>query len=497
MRQWEDEIRAFKEEQTRHGYDEKKLEETVRSSKRACEEWRGEAGRGKRSFGRLAAAAAAVLILLPGTVYAATRWYRMSVAQDGYQAEVSVTKENDPAAGDGEEVRYYRVFWDYLPEGYSYQHGKFLQEDVAGGITPLIYALEEGGDSYTLSDVAGAEEFELDGLQGYLLRSASSLNPTDDGAYDRSLFFVWEEENIMVRLWTSRRVSDEELRKVAEGLRLEAVTAGEAEEFRSAHERLYVSTDFTWTDLEVMEQAGLEEAKNRASSVSEEAEVSLAQVLNLQEPFTYYVEAEPGEAPSPLAELHMTLKSVEVLDDISALDTNNLVDYDEVWWRKTFGENGTILPANREVYAYGDGVTEPARTFIEEKEVERCMVLVHLTLENVSNQMLREAIYPGSRMLHLANGVIREAEGTPVLTERSLMPETMEAIYVQVTGDMRTPEGYAHNWTVQAGAKQEITLGYLVDKEVLDTLCLEKQAVIVPGEAPVTVAFPIGANAAK
>lgn len=489
MRQWEEEIRTYKERQKRRGYDAGKLEETVRNAKRAYEEGRKENGRGQRAFGRLAAVAAAALILIPGTVYAAARWYQMSVVQEGYRAEVQVMKESDPAAG--EEAKYYRVFWDYLPEGYSYQHGKFLPDDFLGGISPYIYALEGEGSSYSLRDIGEVEEWELDGRQGYLLRNASSLNPADEDAYDRSLFFVWEEENIMVRLQASRSVSDEDLRRVAEGLRLEAVTAEEMEAFGMSTERMYVSTEFTWTDLEIMEQAGLEETENRASSVSEETEVSLAQVLSLQEPFTYYIEANPGEAQPSLAELHMTLKGVEVLDRISVLDTGNIADYDEVWWDKIFDENGMILPENREVYDYGDGITEPMRTFVDAKEVERCLVLVHLTLENVSDQRIE--MFSGSRMLHCVSGVVREAEGVSVLMERSLISETSEAIYVQVSGD-EAPEGYAHYWDMPAGAVQEVTLGYLIDQEALDTLCLEKNAVIVPGEAPVTVVFPAGAD---
>lgn len=494
MREWE-------QEKGTHWFSEKY--EREKRENLAWVRWRGGKGMRKKWVGKWIGAAAA-LILVPGTVFAAGKLYEAYVEQQGYQADLHVVRETEAAEGGltsgdavegdlSEGIRYYHLNLNYVPEGMEYLGGKYNYPDRMVGISTLgAFDLGEGESVISVLNIKETENFEAGGRQVTFMRSASHSS--------NYAFVIFEEEHVVVWLCVNESVPDDEMRKVMENLELQPIAEKGEMDWRSSFD---LAVSMTWEQFMEQEEDPLfgsprvvQAEDNDGFKITE-----VAQVLEVGESVSIYAAAEEDLVTN--AEVRISVEKVEILDNISQLSRDNFErSTDEAWWDRCFAEDGSILPHIRKDIEFGDGVNAPYETVVNEEEVGSKLVLITIKRENLSAQDLESGVSLSWVCCFTSNLV--EENGSYILKQNQMWLEQDDRIYgagscIYVDRD-NSKDIYSEDkgrqfffWRMDAGDVQEYTLGFLVDEDRLNDLYYTEKVALTPGDNldEETIAFRI------
>lgn len=259
------------------------------------------------------AAAAALVLGLSVTTYAAVKGIRASISEDKEKDKVTyeVNKESD------EYIPPIEITAGYLPEGYKeWAPGKYSPNGEKGvnGISIVDVGWLKKGKSV---DVSNYEEQQVGEAHAVIVEKKGY-------EYPWNIYLFYEEEGHAVEVMGCDELSKEEMLKVCEG-----ITYKEAPE---------LDPDGTYQafSIESLNDNRGESAQELVTNVSSESIRGLNQSFEIDG-------------------INYTVTDINITDKVNTalLNEENTVDYSEV--KDCIQEDGTFVPFNRTVEEWRDG----------------------------------------------------------------------------------------------------------------------------------------------
>ncbi len=319
------------------------------------------AGKIKSRAKRAVAAAAAAVLLIPTTVFAATKFYELRVNQKKHEAQIEIELKNDTAEELTAEETYilkedgvtditYRsplkVTLAYVPkECTRYSDYKFDDSEQTGAYGISMWMLL--GDASTKCEdkvkySIGSEKREINGQEYVVVTRDETFD------YNKKVFVPLEEWNAIFMMDVGKGISVEELDKIVAGIQVEE-TSDMAEAVPSDDiEGSYLLNDET----------------------DEEEETAWDGILG--DIPIYHIGDTVKQNP-----LDITVDQIQVLDSIKELDRANF--YTEML-KSYVRKDGTLAEYNRARISYGDG-TNSVNHFVEKMKMRQKFVYITLKLK--------------------------------------------------------------------------------------------------------------------
>ncbi|MGF0034113.1 DUF4367 domain-containing protein [Bariatricus sp. SGI.154] len=392
---------------------------------------------------RVAAAVAAAVVLIPGTVYAASQIYNITVQKEKYQTSVHV-KKNEEAPNDKKYVPV-KVDFHYLPEGcvetwtgeWKFNVPQELEEgSYAHSVSFNIKKMDV--DEYTFMDQFSVDYKELTANEHpvILVQKDECLE------FDKNMYVIFEEYGYVVNAFLGNGITEDEAIKIAKGITLTETDQEHAVAAESLKETLAEEAEKSSNELQPTE---VMDVNNEWHEVGEWLE-------------------EWQEDPALSSGYRYRVTKVEVLDNIGILRQEN---FDTQGWedlQEFVDAGGNLMAYERENITYGDGVNT-VDTYGESETVQKKFVYLTLDIgrkeEKAENEMTDEycVLYP-IRFLQLKkDGEIKEREMNeePVYFDASL-----------------TNHADPHYYWIKLSRGETVTchLGYLVDEDRLEEMYL-------------------------
>lgn len=393
---------------------------------------------------------ACALIAAMGTVgaTAAAKLYPMNVNKEGNYGltfDVQTTSDSESDSGsssldgmnlslsaDSNAPEYVKLNVGYLPDGVISDGFKYSLngEHKEKGLTLIV---DRVGTAASFSDIniADFEQFEING------NTAVLANVVDmDGEYEfgRRFYIYFEDMAAFVTGYITNDYSDEEVRKIMENL---TVTEGTADDCNGGA----LSDKMSWV--------------NRNDYMEEEP------VGYTDFDYEYVNLGDELECRFSDSNCVYTVDNIEILENISNLDSScysvpmgdSLEDYAD--------ENGNLLPYEREYYKLGDGVTAPMREVVKTDMADRRMVYATLTVKNTGSEARTFGFLPYVSMMRIGDGY-----NDGILTED---PWLGEITYIDNNDvdELGFNAGY-YSLTVAPNSTETVHIGFLADADMLD-----------------------------
>lgn len=314
----------------------------------------------KRWAKRTVAVVAAAVLLVPTTVFAATKLYELRVTQRKHEAQIDIELQNDTAEEltaeethilreDGITDIAYRspmkVTLDYVPkECTSYDDYKYNDADDTGTYGISMWMLL--GDASTKCEnkvkfSVASEKREVNG-QEYVV-----VTKDETFIYNKDVFVPLEEWNAILLMNVGKGISIDELDKIVAGIQVEE------------------TTDMA----EAIPSDDIEESWLLYHGADEEEEEWDGVLGDIQ---IYHV----GDTVKQ-GDIEITVDKVEVFDSIKDFDRANF--YTDML-KKYVKADGTLEEYNRARVSYGDGVNT-VNQFVEKMKMRQKFVYITLKLE--------------------------------------------------------------------------------------------------------------------
>lgn len=412
-------------------------------------------------FRRMIAAAAAAVLCIGGTVFAASCIYQMNLEKEKpYQANLHITSEEALPA----EVAEVEIKVNYLPEGFALDPDKGLDyyyknpqiEDVGYFIEPPL--LLDQADPLTVSFVKDAESLTVNGHDAAFI---NKQNTSDETWNFGTLFVVYEDVGriLPVNMWGHAK--KEELLKIAANIEL--VPTG----------KTVASTDlYRWSESVSRQMEDMEEME-RLNAAQEDIwnTASAADMANLHQVGDTFAVHSYREADMSEISLNASVTDVQVADDMSLLTAADRIP-DE--WHELVGPDGKLTADTLNYIKYGNGadtLDEIVRT--ESSPLKLVYVTADFTnngAETVNNAWfllsLMSLVQEGDNytIFNFADASCDEVENKHTSVGLREMP------YYDVTGGARQ-NNYIPE--IQPGQTVTVHAAWLVNADEVDNLYLD------------------------
>lgn len=375
------------------------------------------------------AAAAALILGISATTYAAVRGIQAIITEDEEKNEVSyeINKESD------DYIPPIRITAGYLPEGYQeWESGKYSPDGEWGakGITIINAGRIQTGKA---TDVSNYEEQQIGEARAVITESKGYDYPWD-------IYLFYEEDGYVIEVVGCDELSKEEMLKVCEG-----ITYEQAPEL----------------DPEGTYQAFSIESMEDEDAVPYEATVSVPEEDFLDLYQTFNIEG-----------IQYTVTDINITDTVNTelLSENTTSDYDRV--KQFVQEDGTLVPFTRSVSEWNDGELQD----IELDTVPVKNVELTLLLENTGEET-NEDVFAGMRWIKMkdrGDGIYKITDEIPGYEKgdnfRAVNHYAIEPDGFAYYFDSSSYAGSTHFYymSMEAGEKKEIHLWMAVPEDELD-----------------------------
>ncbi len=264
---------------------------------------------------------AAVLAAITVSAFAAAKWIEFRVERDGDNVKIHAGLNETGTSNKAEKpLRSWRseegeisikLNIPDMPTDITEDktaNGKYGSADSSRSLTFSAVDLRRGDLDQLTAGVTDVTRFDADGREGYVLKTG------DANYYNRTAYMVFEEDELVIKAWVSYGVTDEELTAMLTTLALE--------ETSDPSVAIPVLNEFTDTgdDPIIFENVNTSEFSRELSEMDES-------VRDAWERYT------------------VTVKSVEVFDDVKTLDLKHVI-YKDMFYRFVDGE-GNLPPYTR------------------------------------------------------------------------------------------------------------------------------------------------------
>lgn len=411
---------------------------------------------------QIAAVFALILIIGSSTTMAASKLYKTHLEKNEYQADIvitpgtkSSTESSAKSSADSEtdssdqtsietgitgsssyDFQPVKIKFSYLPEGVKTsvdEEDKYEnpndENPSAHGISPGVTKLDYDGEIHlTIDYVVSTEEFTSNGRPAYLLKKSSNFE------YDKMLCVLFADEHYMFEALLGYEISDEEAKKIADGITLEPTDAEHA--------------SITNSYAEIMD--------SRIQAEGDDYQPLL--------PSSYYNVGETLPVDLDLnPDCHVTIEQVEYYDSIKDFDRSNFSD-DVKLDDKYADTDGTLLSRERRLYSEGDGIHSVPEV-IESKKVKQKFVYLTIGVANSSQKDVMDycADYELAFFNENADGTL--TEDTVYYTDASFT----EPIYFDASLTNNQDEHFMCT-KIPAGQTVTFHIGFLVDEDYTDEM---------------------------
>lgn len=166
------------------------------------------------------------------------------------------------------------------------------------------------------------------------------------------------------------------------------------------------------------------------------------------------------------------VKNVKVLDNIKSLDKSRFHKSVLDNFTKIANLKGELLSYNRETLKEGDGVSEPATQVAKTEKVKQKLVLIEMTIRNNTDKKV--STVAGDRLVNLDKKgsqyeIVSDYEqyNRPDYISNTRLDEAYNEEAIGQDGN-----DYFDPYTIEAGESKTFHVGYLVDEDMTDNLCL-------------------------
>lgn len=377
--------------------------------------------------------AAALLFLVPATVYTANEVYQFLTKKTNYELDVSLNQEKNYT-----HDKSYKLKLDYLPENMEkYEHGdKYSYNDH----------LNEGGLSFELLQITNQAEFKelytkdyqetKIGVHQGIIIEREKLNKDAAFDFDTIVYLLFEKEGYILKTYVGNDMNEAEWKKVLENISLEETTKEEATPFQEAPKKGQKEEV-----IKKIDYGFLSENSKQIHSEGEKVKINTNGLFNF------------------------TINKVEVLDDLSQLEENNFrLNHEELLEKGILNIDNKLPTISQKIIKKGNGRTTVDEE-IGQKENQVKFVYITATLENLADSTIEN--------LFLQN--------EPYLLNKGSKGWVMDEEQVDFTSysgevdylDSHGVENLFYNIPIIGGKeKREIHFGYFMDEDQLDKMFL-------------------------
>lgn len=176
-------------------------------------------------------AAVVILSTLTVSVYAAVQWIEVHIEQDGSQIHFHAELVS-PAESDGAQTEEPKRSWNaedgevsvrlYIPDLPVDMHerentnGKYYSSDISRSMTVNGIDLRRSDLDAVIGGSADVRQYEVGGKALYVMSSDSEA-----AFYNRTAFLVFDEAELVLKLWVSYGITDDELLSMTSTMTLE------------------------------------------------------------------------------------------------------------------------------------------------------------------------------------------------------------------------------------------------------------------------------------
>ncbi len=314
-----------------------------------------------KSFPIKVLAAIIAISLLTVGVFAATRLIEFGIKQDGDQIQISAKLPDRSSADTANDASKPLRSWvaeegeisvklnfGYMPEDITENPTapyKYSDEDFTRAMTFTGHDLRRGDFERILSGTDSYESLNTGNNKAYIVYSTA-----ETAFYNRMLYVLFEDEELLVSVYVSYGITDDELREIAENITV-------------------IETDDPSEALPIGNEFG--------DSSKEEQKV-----FYHENPPEYYDDllhiGDTGRYEGYYSAADVTVKSIEYFDSMADFDNAHIIHMDFV--KKFVDASGNLLEYNRTEIIRGDGETTFDK-YGETVAMTKKFVTVTLTLD--------------------------------------------------------------------------------------------------------------------
>lgn len=443
-------------------YEDKK-KALLRSIKKADMAEKPRVRAARRPMIRAAVAVVLAVTLLSGGVLAASKigLFNIRREDDKILVEVKtgqVTEQLDPPGRV--EPKWFRLYSDYVPPVTGCEAGAVPNYGI--GITKQgILITERGAEidvllaDYTtkedfilqLPPSTEIEEFDIDGRRAILTYFGETVE------WNKILFVEFEEEGVLAYCMSGFRITEDELKKFAEGLSIEAVSDEEAQYLFSNDETFMFYCHAPMGIVDLTDSAGdfIDPDLPHIPAIDEMTQVNLGESFKYAEAqFNINVEVTPLEVNVYDSASEFEHEKFKYLS-YSIIDENG----DHINHISMFmDEEGNLIEYPRNTIIKAENDTEQDR-FGETEMVRKKLVGVTYNVKNNSDGVSR---FSSSGSLYVGN----EADAY-----KAYVYDRTPMFYTNV-GKVYTSGIGSEGCKLEAGEEITVTDFFLVDEDLLD-----------------------------
>lgn len=298
---------------------------------------------------RIAALAAALVLMLTVTVFAGNEVYKRFINKENYKVSFELEEETYSKSAE-----YVKLNFGYMPEylvPYDAPYKFSIGEHGASGLTFQLFKSELAKE-LEINFVGSVEECMFGKYRGAVVRIDTGIDNVGE-SYSRNFVIYFDDFGYVLRCYVADAISDEDMMKIANGLSLE----------ESDKEHAYIiDTYIPGSDTTIFEY---DNRQNVYRKTGEEFAVSVFS----------------GEEGS--SDYSVTVNSFEILDNVADLDYNSFC-FDGQNIDEYIDKNGNLKDYVRKIYESGDGVNT-LNSLKDSKTVGRKLVIVNMKIKNMEN----------------------------------------------------------------------------------------------------------------
>ncbi|MBE6625744.1 MAG: hypothetical protein E7628_00985 [Ruminococcaceae bacterium] len=305
-------------------------------------------------------AVAAIISVLTIGVFAAVKLANFAITQDddGIRIHASLPEksESDDEVEENKPLRSWNIddggvgaklIFGYMPEDITENATtpyKYSNEEFTRALTFTGYDLRRSDFDEVLSGAASYKSIDTGANKAYIVYGKSEVS-----FYDRMLYILFEDEDLLVSVYVSYGITDEELTMIVENL----------------------SVVETYDTAEAM-PIGNEFGTNSGET----------QVYYYENPPEYYSDllklGETGTDESVYHAASVTVNSIDYYDSLAGFDYGNIINMDFV--KKFIDDRGNLIEYYRTEIIRGDGETTVSK-YGENVPMTKKFITVTLTLD--------------------------------------------------------------------------------------------------------------------
>lgn len=393
-----------------------------------------EHNRHRNHFYRVAAAIIA-LSLLPATAYAADRLLQMHYSSTGtYSGDLSLTTDSKNTV-----FSPVKLTPSYLPDGSiaSSDRGPYKYsvpsdtESSSHGTAFSLYKMDTDDFTFSHSYMTSREEFNANGNDAVLMTFDSST------AFDKTAYVIFQELGYVVEIDMGNAITSEEAKKIASGVTLTP------------------ATDSDCTFASSLSKLKAEWAEDTAVS------------KNLRTTWLKVNDTWTDETCG----YQICVKKVETFDNIRSLNPDYFTDNGENLPAGSVDDNGNLVSYDRPMIQAGNG-TDSINTQTGTAQTGRRLLYLTLAITNPSDNPLTDTESCVNYDLTIPSENPDGYYDNALIDNPTYKNVINYPIYFDASVCSDNTDSHYFFTSLEKGQTITCHLGYIVDEDLLDQLCL-------------------------